>query len=131
MSEFFFLSPKWRLLCITKYVNSTTWIELQKAWFHEIFFYRCYMYVHTYTVWKLKDIPITQILREIKIAHPKSSLTICQFNTLLKLSEFLFLWICTLWRLRFAKLSKCRAKKMAKMLFSELSENWFHVKSEQ
>ena len=82
--------------------------------------YRFEVYVEggrIHTVWKLQNFSVAQILREIKFWNSRS----LEFAIWAHLATEFWLFM-TFWRLKFTKLTKLRATKMAKMAFFRASK---------
>ena len=73
---------------------------------------------YSFPVWKISDISITKILREIKFVDSN-------------LSILTFLKLFTWWRLKFTKSTNFRPRitKNSSLRASTFSKSWFHVKS--
>ena len=77
-----------------------------------------------YTVWKLQNFSVTQILHENKVEKCK------YFNTFRSSAELFFLFFmnfCIFWRLKPTILIKFIAPKIAKYGSFKTIQNWFHV----
>ena len=69
----------------------------------------------------IPDFPITQILREIKIGDFRSAKSAISIH--LEALKFFLMNFCTFWRLKFTKLTKFRAPKMAKTAVSQILDS--------